>query len=119
MASIAIAVVGLRAGCCMPKTKLIVLCIDVHNLQVWCGCAGNLQQPRPSWVAEEAAGAWDALTTHCAPLLADCNLAEAQLWGPWANSPAPEASLPSGPAGKLSAFQRLLLIQVCTSEQLY
>ncbi len=75
--------------------------------------AGTAQGGRPAWVAEEMSAAWAALATHCGPLLADCNMNEAQLWGPWANSPAPEATFPAGPAAKLNAFQRLLLMQVC------
>ena len=67
---------------------------------------------RPSWVPEEASTSWAALASHCAPMLADCNASEAQLWGPWANSPAPEANLPPAAAAKLNAFQRLLLLQV-------
>ena len=74
--------------------------------------AGTAQGGRPAWVAEEMSAAWAALATHCGPLLADCNINEAQLWGPWANSPAPEATFPAGPAAKLNAFQRLLLMQV-------
>ena len=75
--------------------------------------AGTTKGGRPAWVAEEMSAAWAALATHCGPLLADCNINEAQLWGPWANSPAPEATFPAGPAAKLNAFQRLLLMQVC------
>ena len=75
--------------------------------------AGTGQGGRPAWVAEEMSAAWAALATHCGPLLADCSINEAQLWGPWANSPAPEATFPAGPAAKLNAFQRLLLMQVC------
>ncbi len=89
-------------------------CQNVKLSTVRHGPAGKQQGRQPSWVADEAAGAWAALTTHCAPLLADCNLSEAQLWGPWANSPAPEADCPPGPAAKLNAFQRLLLVQVLT-----
>lgn len=44
--------------------------------------------------------------------MADCQLTDAQLWGSWANSPVPEASFPPGPAAKLTACQRLLLVQV-------
>ena len=76
-----------------------------------CG-AGKSQAARPAWVAADSAAAWDALITHCGPLVADCNLAQGQLWGPWANSLAPEAEFPANAAAKLNAFQRLLLIQV-------
>ena len=75
--------------------------------------AGTAQGGRPAWVTEEMSAAWAALAIHCGPLLADCNINEAQLWGPWANSPAPEATFPAGPAAKLNAFQRLLFVQVC------
>ncbi|KAL0047749.1 hypothetical protein WJX82_010930, partial [Trebouxia sp. C0006] len=79
---------------------------------------GTAQGGRPAWVAEEMSAAWAALATHCGPLLADCNINEAQLWGPWANSPAPEATFPAGPAAKLNAFQRLLLMQAVRPDRL-
>ncbi|KAL0028751.1 hypothetical protein WJX79_004868 [Trebouxia sp. C0005] len=79
---------------------------------------GTTQAGRPAWVAEEMSAAWAALATHCGPLLADCNISEAQLWGPWANSPAPDAAFPAGPAAKLNAFQRLLLMQAVRPDRL-
>lgn len=83
--------------------------------------AGKAQAGRPSWIAAESSSAWDALSKHCGPLLAECNMNEGQLWAPWANSPAPEAEYPPSAAARLNAFQRLLLIQVpnlCTASAL-
>ena len=45
-------------------------------------------------------------------LLVDCQMADSQVWGNWANSPAPEASFPPPAGPKLAAFQRLVLVQV-------
>lgn len=69
---------------------------------------------KPSWVPDDATAAWSALINKHSSMVAECQLADAQLWGTWANSPAPEASFPSGPGAKLTAFQRLLLVQVTT-----
>ena len=74
--------------------------------------AGSRPAGKPSWVPADATAVWNAFISQYSTLLADCQLSDANLWGSWANSPCPEASFPSGPAAKLTAFQRLLLVQV-------
>ena len=74
--------------------------------------AGSKPAGKPSWVPADGTAAWNAFISQYSSLLADCQLSDANLWDSWANSPCPEASFPSGPAAKLTAFQRLLLVQV-------
>lgn len=74
--------------------------------------AGKTQSSTPAWVPEDAVVPWSALLRQHPDLLVDCQLADTQVWGNWANSPAPEASFPPAAGLKLTAFQRLLLVQV-------
>ena len=76
--------------------------------------AGEVVAGKPSWVPDDGIAIWNAFCSQNSSLLVECQLADAQLWGMWASSPAPEAAFPAGPGAKLTAFQRLLLLQVGT-----
>ncbi len=81
--------------------------------------------PRPSWVREEAGGAWSLLGANFPSLIQSAELQDGALWGAWAagsdDGASVEASsslLPARVAGKVTPFQALLLVKAFRPDRL-
>mmetsp|Transcript_9476 Transcript_9476/g.27062 ORF Transcript_9476/g.27062 Transcript_9476/m.27062 type:complete len:1740 (-) Transcript_9476:175-5394(-) len=76
------------------------------------------QHQKPAWVPEESTPAYAQLATAFPAMAGQCELDNAQLWGPWLSSAVAEKELPQRVGGQLTAFQALLVVQAFRPDRL-
>eukprot|EP00798_Chlamydomonas_sp_ICE-L_P023166 gene23167-30374_t len=72
------------------------------------------QSQKPQWVREECASAFALLAANCPQLVAASDLQDAATWSTWGsgiNDASDATTLPPKIAGKVNAFQALLLVK--------